>query len=128
MRDAILVVDDEPLVLNVVCTMLECAGFTVLRAASPAEALEIAGRYSAGIRLLLTDVVMPGMSGPCLAERFAEIHPESACLFMAGMPSGPEVCERILQHGRAFLPKPFFPRTLLQKVREVLGRDLVAAG
>lgn len=125
MRDVILVVDDEPFVLNIVCCVLENSGFEVLRAASPAEALDIAGR-SGPVRLLLSDVVMPGMSGPALAERFAAIHPETEYLFMAGLPDSPEICDRILRRGHAFLAKPFVPRTLLRKVEDVLRK--AAAG
>jgi len=121
MREVILVVDDEPFVLNIVCCVLENAGFTVLRAASVAEALALAGRHSEPIHLLLSDVVMPGLSGPSLADRFAQVHAETEFMFMAGLPDSPEVCDRILSRGRAFLPKPFVPRTLLQKVHEVLG-------
>jgi two-component system, cell cycle sensor histidine kinase and response regulator CckA len=124
MSEVILVVDDEPFVLNIVCAILQHAGFTVLRAASPSEALEIGHRFDAPIQLLLSDVVMPGMSGPCLAESFAGLHPETDCMFMAGLPDTPEVCERILSRGRAFLPKPFVPRTLVNKVHEVLNGDL----
>jgi len=125
MCEVILVVDDEPFVLNIVCCVLENAGFKVLRAASAVEALEIGRLHSAPIRLLLSDVVMPGLSGPAMAERFSELHPETECMFMAGLPDSPEVCERILNRGRAFIPKPFFPRTLVDKVNDVLGRDLV---
>jgi DNA-binding NtrC family response regulator len=121
MRDVILVVDDEPFVLNIVCAVLRNAGFTVLRAASPEEAIAIGLRHREPIRLMLSDVVMPGMSGPLLAESFVEIHPETECMFMAGLPDTPEVCDRILSRGRAFLPKPFFPQTLVRKVEEVLA-------
>jgi two-component system cell cycle sensor histidine kinase/response regulator CckA len=127
MRDVIVVVDDEPFVLNIVCYVLENAGFTVLRASSAAEAMAIGSRYQEPIRLLLSDVIMPGLSGPSLADRFAQTHPETEFMFMAGLPDSPEVCDRILSCGRAFLAKPFVPRTLLEKVHQVLGRD-VAAG
>jgi two-component system, cell cycle sensor histidine kinase and response regulator CckA len=127
MREVILVVDDEPFVLNIVCCVLKSAGFTVLRAASPGEALVIGNDHSDPIRLLLSDVVMPGLTGPTLADRFAQIHPETEFLFMAGLPDSPEVCDRILSRGRAFLAKPFVPRTLLEKVGEVLGMDRAAA-
>ena len=123
MRENILVVDDEPFVLNIVCCVLENAGFTVLRAASAADALALASHHSESIHLVVSDVVMPGLSGPSLADRFAQIHPETDFIFMAGLPDSPEVCDRILSRGRAFLAKPFVPRTLLQKVREVLGGE-----
>jgi two-component system, cell cycle sensor histidine kinase and response regulator CckA len=126
MAAVILVVDDEPFVLKIVCSVLQNAGFTVLRAASANEALQVGIRHRAPIRLMLSDVIMPGLSGPALADRFSEIHPETECMFMAGLPDTPEVCERILNRGRAFLPKPFYPRALVEKVHQVLGRDLVS--
>jgi hypothetical protein len=55
-----------------------------------------------------------------LADRFTEIHPETECMFMAGLPDTPEVCDRIIRRGRAFLQKPFVPATLISKVQEVL--------
>jgi len=94
---------------------------------TPGEALAIGTHHSSPIRLLLSDVVMPGLTGPSLADRFAQIHPETEFLFIAGLPDSPEVCDRILNCGRAFLAKPFVPRTLLEKVGEVLGADRPAA-
>jgi|SRR4051812_473042 len=126
MGEVILVVDDEPFVLNIVCYVLQNAGFTVLRASTAMEAMAVGSRHSDPIRLVLSDVVMPGLSGPSLAERFARIHPETEFMFMAGLPDSPEVCDEILSRGRAFLPKPFVPRTLLDKVYEVLGGELAA--
>jgi two-component system cell cycle sensor histidine kinase/response regulator CckA len=129
-RETILVVDDEPLVLNIVSSVLCHAGFDVLCAANPHAALRIAADHQAPIHLLVCDVILPGLSGPSMAELFAELHPETVCLFIAGLPDNPEVLERILARGRAFLPKPFVPQTLLSKVREVLasaGRRAFAA-
>ena len=121
MREVILVVDDEAFVLNIVSSILDNAGFTVFRASSATQALDIGKQYGGPIRLLLSDVIMPGLSGPCLADLFTVIHPETDCMFMAGLPDSPEICERILSRGIPFLPKPFFPRTLVSKVNEVLG-------
>src|SRR5437764_4528268 len=131
MRELILVVDDEPFVLNVVCNILRNAGFAVVSAASAVEAMEVGGRHTGQIHLLLSDVIMPGLNGPALAERFAEIHPETECLFMAGLPDTADVCEFIHNRGRAFLPKPFGSQALVSKVRQVLaasgGGPLAAA-
>ena len=126
MPEVILVVDDEPVVLRIVSEILANAGYRVLRAASPEEALEIAERTTGPIRLLLSDVAMPAMSGPSLADAIESLHPETECLFMAGLPGTPEICDRILSRGRAFLPKPFSARTLLDKISDVLGRAFVA--
>jgi two-component system, cell cycle sensor histidine kinase and response regulator CckA len=125
MRDVILVVDDEPFVLNIVSNVLQNAGYTVLRASSAPEALEIARAHHDPIRLLLADVIMPGLSGPSLAEIVMDIHPETECMFMAGLPDSPEICDRILRRGFAFLPKPFIPGTLVSKVKDLLGGDPV---
>jgi len=119
--EVVLVVDDEPIVLNLVCAVMEHAGFAVLRASSADEALQIGTVRRDSIALLLCDVMMPGKSGPSLADAFVLIHPETACLFMAGYPDSPEVVDHILGLGRAFLPKPFVPKTLIGKVREVLS-------
>jgi two-component system, cell cycle sensor histidine kinase and response regulator CckA len=120
-RETILVVDDEPSVLNIVSSILLHAGFEVLRAASPEEALRIGSTHRECISLLLCDVIMPGQSGPTVAEQFLLTHPETTCLFMAGYPDNTEVVDRIIGRGHAFLAKPFVPKTLIHKVREVLA-------
>src|SRR3954453_22118069 len=96
MTISILVVDDEPFVLSIVCSILRTAGFRVLSAASPGEALELGRAHGEPIRLLLSDVILPEMSGPVMADMFTEIHPETECMFMAGLPDTAEVCERII--------------------------------
>ena len=124
--DVILVVDDEPVVLKIVSAILANAGFEVLAAASSDAALATARQHPQPIRLMLSDVVMPGLCGPDLAEALEEVHPETEWLFMAGMPDSAQVEERILDRGHAFLPKPFGVQTLLAKVDEVLGRRTAA--
>src|SRR5262252_2638694 len=123
----ILVVDDEPLVLGSVGNILRHAGYEVLQSASPNEALQLAMQHDGPIDLLLADVIMPGLSGPSLAERFAALHPETRCMFMAGLPDTPEIINRILRRGKPFLAKPFFPKALVAKVSEVLEAPSVAA-
>jgi len=122
----ILVVDDEPFVLNAVCCILSHFGYTVLRAASAEEALHLAANSPQSIDLLLADVIMPRLSGVTLAERFAELHPETQYLFMAGFPEHPEVASGIVSRGRPLLPKPFLPKDLLAKIRQVLNRESLA--
>jgi two-component system, cell cycle sensor histidine kinase and response regulator CckA len=121
MRETILVLDDEPFVLNAVCGILRHAGYEVLHAATPSEALRIGSQHCGPIHILLSDVILPQMSGPTLADRFGEIHPEALPVFMAGLPNHPEVIERILERGLAFLPKPFAADTLLRKIAEALA-------
>ena len=117
----ILVVDDEPLVLRTVSLALQQAGFAVLRAASPCEALRLAVAHRSPIDLMVCDVLMPDMSGGRLADEFQLLHPETRYLFMAGLPDHPEVRDRILARGYPFLAKPFLPGQLVAKVRGVLG-------
>jgi CheY-like chemotaxis protein len=120
-QQVVLVVDDEAFVLNTVCSMLAHAGYSVLRAASVEAALEIARTYTGTLDLLVSDVIMPRMSGPTLADRILDLHPEAACLFIAGLPDSPEIEQRIIQPGRPFLAKPFFHQTLIAKVQDVLN-------
>lgn len=127
MDEVILVVDDEPFVLNTVCSILTRAGFRVLRAGSPEDALRIGVERLDPIHLMVSDVIMPGLTGPCLADQFAALHRETQCLFMAGLTDTPEISDRVLALGRAFLPKPFIPQALVDKVREVLGPSQAAA-
>jgi DNA-binding NtrC family response regulator len=116
----VLVVDDEECVLNTVCSILAHSGFDVLRAGSPERAMMIATQHREMIDLLLTDVVMPRLNGPELAEQFARLHPETRMLFMAGLPDNPDIHGQVLSRGRAFLPKPFLPSVLVEVVRRVL--------
>jgi len=127
---AILVVDDEPTVLSSVCAVLAHFGFEVSGAGSPHDALRAASSTRAPIDLLLCDVIMPGMNGPELAHRILAQHPEAQCLFIAGLPDHPDVVNGIIGCGLPFLPKPFTPRELIAKVREVLngGALTFAAG
>lgn len=117
---SILVVDDEPVVLNSVAGALQYFGFEVLRAASPEEAMRVGASRAHPIHLMICDVLMPGLGGAGLAEKFRDFHPETQCLFVAGLPDHPEVLERVLRRGYAFLAKPFLPRQLVAKVREML--------
>src|SRR5689334_2324851 len=117
----ILVVDDEPLVLSSVCNVLRFAGFVVLQADGPEEALRTATERRDAIHLLLSDVIMPGLTGPRLADQVRALHPETLFLFMAGLPDHPDVVQGVLPRGHAFLQKPFLPKALVEKVRLVLA-------
>ncbi len=120
---AVLLVEDDPQVRAVVRGILSRAGHRVLVAENPADALAIAERQGARIHLLLTDVVMPGMSGPQLAERIAARHPTMRVLFMSGY-SGDTVTQHGLTVANAnavFIEKPITPEPLKRKIREVLG-------
>ena len=84
------------------------------------EALLIPGQHKGPIHLLLTDVVMPLMSGREVAEKLAKLHPQIKILYMSGYTDDTVVRHGVLESGMAFLQKPFSPDTLARKVREVL--------
>jgi two-component system cell cycle sensor histidine kinase/response regulator CckA len=116
----ILVVDDEQDILNVVDAALSRGGFTVLRAHDGDMAIELFRTVASPIDLLLTDVVMPGISGPMLVDRLLAIQPSLPVLFMSGYDDRPIVQRYVLKEGFALLPKPFSIDTLCQKVNELL--------
>jgi signal transduction histidine kinase len=117
----VLVVEDETSVLKLVRRLLEAEGYVVLSAQGGEEALLLAEQHPEPIDLLLTDVVMPGLNGIALAERFAELRPETPVLFMSGYADAAVVQRQIIDAGRAFLQKPFAPDRLLGRVRDVLA-------
>ncbi len=118
--ETVLVVEDEPVVRRLVCDILEGLGYTVLEAGQGDEALEVCRRHQGPVSLLVTDVVMPGMSGNELAQRLVESLPRLKVLFLSGYTSNTIVHHGILQEGVAFLQKPFTPEALAREVREIL--------
>jgi CheY-like chemotaxis protein len=82
--ETILLVEDEPMILEMVTAMLQRQGYQVLRAATPGEALRLAEEYAGEIRLLMTDVVMPEMNSRDLAKALSTLYPRLRCLFMSG--------------------------------------------
>ncbi len=115
--ETILVVEDEPATLKISRILLESWGYRVIQASSPSEAIDLFERNAHDIRLVLTDVVMPGMSGPELGERLKARKPELKLLYMSGYHN-----ERFLHENQAFLPKPFNPASLARKIREELDK------
>jgi CheY-like chemotaxis protein len=111
--ETVLVVEDEDNVRSLVCELLRQHGYTVLTAAHPQDAIEICQTHPVDIELLLTDVVMPQMSGRELAVRMAWIRPDMRVLYMSGYTED-------AMPGAAFLRKPFTPAALTRKIREVL--------
>jgi two-component system cell cycle sensor histidine kinase/response regulator CckA len=122
-QERLLVVEDEPGVLEVAAEALRLQGYTVLTAQSPAEALQLAQSYPEPIHLLVTDVVMPVMSGRELAEYLMRLHPQMRVLYVSGYTENTIVHHGVLETGVHFLPKPYTPAQLIQKVREALDSD-----
>jgi len=119
-RETILLVEDEPAVRGLVHETLRLHGYTVLEARHGIEALLTSAKYGGPIHLLLTDVVMPQMSGPEVAEKLLSVRPEIKVLYMSGYPDHPVFDRGNVSRETGFLPKPFSPHGLVQKVREVL--------
>ena len=119
----ILVVEDEEGVRKLVLEMLKKQGYSVLEAANEEEALLICRQYKDTIHLMVTDVVMPGISGPELAKRLVVIHPEMKVLYMSGYADNAIVHHGVLKEGVNFIQKPFTIEGLAKKVREVLDKD-----
>jgi CheY-like chemotaxis protein len=118
--ETVLLVEDEQGVRTLAEFLLRRSGYTVLQAQSGAEALALAGQHMEPIHLLLTDVVMPGMSGRELAERLAGDRPGIKTLFMSGYTDDTIVRHGVLQAETAFITKPFTFDALLHKVRATL--------
>jgi len=119
----ILVVEDEEGVRKLVLDMLEKQGYSVLGADDEEEALLICQQYKETIHLLVTDVVMPKISGPELAKRLVVFQPEMKVLYMSGYADNAIVHHGVLEEGVNFIQKPFTMEGLAKKVREVLDKD-----
>ncbi len=122
--ETVLVVEDDEAIRRLTCRALEAQGYTVLSAAGAREAIRVCEEHAGEIHLILTDVVMPDMSGRELAWSATALRPLVKVLFMSGYTDNVIVHHGVLAAGTAFLQKPFTPRSLSQKVREVLdGRE-----
>jgi PAS domain S-box-containing protein len=126
--ETVLVVEDYEVVADLIRAVLAESGYTILEARDGGEALELAGGHPGPIHLLLTDVVLPRLSGPELAERLLELRPGLRVLFMSGyLDEGAETA-RGVPTPSAFVSKPFTPRELAEKVRAVLDAPGPAGG
>ena len=119
-KETVLVVEDDETLRELISTALHRYGFKILEAGHGGEALLICEKHKAPIHLMLTDVVMPQISGTALAERLRELHPEMKVLYMSGYTENAIVHHGILDPKVNFIPKPFRVLALVQKVREVL--------
>jgi two-component system, cell cycle sensor histidine kinase and response regulator CckA len=118
--ETVLIVEDSPEVRNLACAILRKSGYQVLEAATAGEALLICEQHQGVIDLLLTDVVMPRMSGRELWERLAPLRPTTKVLFMSGYTDDAIVRHGVLSSGVSFIQKPLMPGPLVAKLREVL--------
>lgn len=116
----VLVLDDEPEMRKLVSAMLASNGYTVLTADGGENAIETFQKSKQPVDLLLLDVVAPGLCGPMVADRIAELQPGIRVLFMSGYNDTSVVRRYVVDQGFALLTKPFTAAQLVQKVREVL--------
>jgi CheY-like chemotaxis protein len=124
--ETILLVEDEPQLRELTRSVLQARGYEVVEAKNSAEAEQLAEKYGAKIHLLLTDVIMPGISGRELAKRLSAQRPALRVLYMSGYTYNVIAQGGTLERGVAFLQKPFTPRVLVEKVREVLDAGVPA--
>jgi DNA-binding NtrC family response regulator len=121
--ETILVVEDEEAVRESTCEYLAARGYTVVQGKHGPDALEVLGNFSGKVHLLVTDVIMPGMSGAELGRRVRELRPEARVLYISGYTES-----MVVQHGiepaTGFLQKPFTLKALAGKVREVLDAEV----
>jgi signal transduction histidine kinase len=118
--ETVLLVEDEAMVRDLASRVLSSHGYRVLEAEDGEAALEMCRRHEGPVDLLLTDVVMPGMNGSELAQHIGTLVPGVAVLFVSGYTGGAMEKHGVLRNGTNFLQKPFSPRRLMRKVREVL--------
>ncbi len=118
--ETILLVEDEDAVRGLTRRCLESSGYTVLAAPNAEEALVLAARHPGPLDLLLTDVVMPGASGPELSRRLLVQRPDTRVLFVSGYTDSDMASGSVLDAGAYFLQKPFTPAALARKVRDIL--------
>ncbi len=119
----ILVVEDERSVRDMVCRVLERGGYSVLSAENGATALEQATQFTGPIHLVLSDVRMPVMNGPEMAERLAVVRPDARLLYMSGYVDDTRIPLRAQEDANSFIPKPFSPGELLDQIAQVLSPD-----
>lgn len=119
--ETILVVDDQDLVRRLTLDFLALQGYEVLSAKNAREAIEIARKHQRPIHLLVTDIVMPRMSGPHLSKRLAALHPETKVLYMTAYADHMDFADLEIGSHSDLLRKPFMRHELISKVRRVLG-------
>jgi nitrogen-specific signal transduction histidine kinase/CheY-like chemotaxis protein len=121
-HETVLLVEDEPPVRQLARRVLEGQGYRVLEAATPDEGRRLWDEHGPGVGLLLTDVVLPGTSGPDLAAELRTSRPDLRVLFMSGYPETAIVHRGVLDPDTPYLQKPFPPTVLIRKVRDLLDK------
>ena len=121
-HETVLVVEDEPALLELSKLMLETQGYRVLAAGTTDEAMRLAKEHAGEIHLLMTDVVMPEMNGPDLAQRLLSLYPDLKCMFTSGYTADVITHHGVLDEGVYFIQKPFSRKDLAAKVRTVLDQ------
>ena len=122
-NETVLVAEDDPQLRALVCRCLLAGGYSVLEASDGAEALEVAASHIGALQLLVTDVVMPNVSGKELAERLLLLRPGLLVLFMSGYSDAAIARHGELTPGATFLQKPVAPDALMRAVREILDAE-----
>lgn len=121
-RETILLVEDEPMILELSEAMLEGLGYTVFTAGTPGEAIRLAQEHGGQIDLLMTDVIMPEMNGSDLARSLVSLFPDIKLLFMSGYTANVIAHNGVLDEEVNFIQKPFARKDLAIKIREVLSQ------
>jgi CheY-like chemotaxis protein len=126
-KQTVLIVDDEPEIRKLVGAMVGILGYNALTADSGEHALTL-HRHHGPVALLITDVVAPGMSGPMLADKLADLQPGLKVLFISGYDNTHMVQKYVVEKGHALLPKPFTVADLKAKLDGLLPADSSGAG
>jgi len=125
--ETVLVVEDEPSVKQLACHVLEVQGYKVVSATNGQEALKVFHDHQGdAIQLVVTDVIMPLMSGKVMAEWLKTTNPDLKILFTSGYTDDTITRHGVLEHGIEFMPKPYTPAMLAHKVREMLDAETVS--
>ena len=119
--ETILLVEDESAIRRLLTELLKYSGFTILQADNGVKALQVADQHAGPIHLLITDIVMPQMSGRVLAEQLIVRRPDMKVLYISGYEAHAIVHQGILDEGAPFLPKPFSNDALLKKIHKLLN-------
>ena len=122
-HETILLVEDEPMILDMTTSMLEQLGYKVLAATTPGYAISLAREYNGEIHMLMTDVIMPEMNGRDLAKNLLTLYPDLKRLFMSGYTADVIAHHGVLDDGVHFVQKPFTMRTIANKIRSILDQS-----